>query len=147
MTSAPVALVTGASRGIGKATALALADAGFDVAITARTVHEGDSSEGPGSLDTTAALVEKAGARVLAARMDLLDRSSLVDGVRRVLDEWGRIDVLVNNAVHTGPGSMDLIVDLDADVLDIKLEANVVAQFVLIKGVLPGMPSPQFDSL
>ena len=39
---APVALVTGASRGLGKATALALADAGFDVAVTARTVSEGD---------------------------------------------------------------------------------------------------------
>ena len=81
----PIALVTGASRGIGKATAVALAAAGFDIAITARTVHEGDSPDGPGSLDTTAALVEKEGVRALPIRMDLLDRASLVDGLQRVL--------------------------------------------------------------
>ena len=74
------ALVTGASRGIGKATALALADAGLDVAVTARTVHEGegvDDSDSagrsvPGSLDTTAAEIEERGVRVLAVPMSLL---------------------------------------------------------------------------
>src|SRR5438128_11128021 len=98
MPAGHVALVTGASRGIGKATAIALADAGFDVAITARTVHEGDSAEGPGSLDTTAAIIADAGARVLPVSMDLLDRASLVDGVRHVLEDWGHVDLLVNNA-------------------------------------------------
>ena len=74
------ALVTGASRGIGKATAVALARAGFDVAFTARTVHEGeglDDSDSagrsvPGSLDTTAALVTDAGQRALPVAMDLM---------------------------------------------------------------------------
>jgi len=142
-----VALVTGASRGIGKATAVALADAGFDVVITARTVHEGegvDDSDAagrsvPGSLDTTAAMVEKAGARALGVPMDLLDRSSLTKGVDTVLDEWGRIDVLVNNAVHTGPGSMSRFDDTTLDMVETKLAANVVAQLVLIKAVLPHM--------
>jgi len=142
-----VALVTGASRGIGKATAVALADAGFDVVITARTVHEGegvDDSDAagrsvPGSLDTTAAMVERAGARALGVPMDLLDRSSLTKGVDTVLDEWGRIDVLVNNAVHTGPGSMSRFDDTTLDMVETKLAANVVAQLVLIKAVLPHM--------
>ena len=53
--------------------------------------------------------------------------------------EWGPVDVLVNNAVHTGPGSMERFLDLDIDIVATKLEANVVAQLVMIKAVLPGM--------
>ncbi len=139
--------MTGASRGIGKASAVALASAGLDVAITARTRHEGDvvdeagpgTVRAPGSLDTTARAIEAAGGRALPVPADLLDRRSLHDAVARVLEEWGRIDVLVNNAVHTGPGSMERFVDLDISMVETKLEANVVAQLVLIKAVLPGM--------
>jgi NAD(P)-dependent dehydrogenase (short-subunit alcohol dehydrogenase family) len=145
VTDRRVAVVTGASRGIGKATALALADAGFDVAITARTVHEGDGVDDsdragrpvPGSLDTTAALVAERGARALPVAMDLLDRASLDAAVQRVLAEWGRIDVLVNNAVHTGPGSMLRFDDTTVEMLETKLAANVVSQVVLVKAVLP----------
>ena len=145
MTGRRVALVTGASRGIGKATAVALASAGLDVAITARTVHEGegvDDSDSagramPGSLDTTASLVEEQGARALAVPMDLLDRASLGAAVDRVIGEWGRIDVLVNNAVHTGPGSMLRFEDTTVEMLETKLAANAVSQVVLIKAVLP----------
>ena len=57
----------------------------------------------------------------------------------RVIDEWGRIDVLVNNAVHTGPGSMTRFEDTTLEMIETKLEANVVAQVVLIKAVLPHM--------
>jgi NAD(P)-dependent dehydrogenase (short-subunit alcohol dehydrogenase family) len=143
-----VAFVTGASRGIGRASAVALARAGLDVAITARTVHEGDAldesaPEGgvpvPGSLETTAGQIEAAGGRALPIRADLLDRSSLLNATDRVLDQWGHVDVLVNNAVHTGPGSMEPFLDLDLDLVEAKLEANVMAQLVLIKAVLPGM--------
>ena len=141
-----VALVTGASRGIGKATAVQLAAAGFDVAVAARTQREGDARDDehggrviPGSLDATAALIEQTGRRALPVTMDLLDRSSLDRGVAGVLGEWGHIDVLVNNAVHTGAGSMDHFVDLSVELLETKLEANVVAQFVLAKLVIPSM--------
>jgi NAD(P)-dependent dehydrogenase (short-subunit alcohol dehydrogenase family) len=143
-----IALVTGASRGIGKASAIALAAAGLDVAITARTVREGEaidesgSTRGetiPGSLETTALQIEAAGGRALPIQADLLDRASLVSAAQRVLDEWGHVDVLVNNAVHTGPGSMERFLDLDIDIVAAKLEANVIAQLVLIKSILPGM--------
>jgi NAD(P)-dependent dehydrogenase (short-subunit alcohol dehydrogenase family) len=141
------ALVTGASRGIGKATAVALARAGFDVAFTARTVHEGeglDDSDSagrsvPGSLDTTAALVEEAGRRALPIAMDLMDRASVAAAADRVYDEWGRLDVLVNNAVHTGPGSMTRFEDTTLDMIETKLQANVLSQVVMIKAVLPRM--------
>jgi NAD(P)-dependent dehydrogenase (short-subunit alcohol dehydrogenase family) len=141
------ALVTGASRGIGKATALALADAGFDVAFTARTVHEGDgiddSDRGgravPGSLDTTAALVTAAGRQALPIAMDLLDRASIVAAADRVFDAWGRLDVLVNNAVHTGPGSMVRFADTTIEMIETKVQANAVNQVVLLKAVLPRM--------
>jgi NAD(P)-dependent dehydrogenase (short-subunit alcohol dehydrogenase family) len=145
MTARRVAVVTGASRGIGKATAIALAEAGLDVAITARTVHEGDgvddSDSGgrsmPGSLDTTAALIEERGGRALAVPMDLADRASLGAAIERVLAEWGHLDVLVNNAVHTGPGSMLRFEDTTVEMLETKLAANAVSQVVLIKAALP----------
>jgi NAD(P)-dependent dehydrogenase (short-subunit alcohol dehydrogenase family) len=146
-----VAFVTGASRGIGKAIAIELADAGYDVAILARTVHEGETREHsstlarsdttplPGSLDTTAELVRALGRRCLAVPGDLLDHPSLVQAAATVLQEWGRVDVLVNNGRYVGPGHMDRIVDTPVRVLRDHLEANALAPVVLIKAVLPHM--------
>ena len=151
MTTADVdkrALVTGATRGIGKATAIALAEAGWDVAVAGRTARAGegrdDSDTGagrplPGSLEETAALVRGCGVRALDLVADLHDHPALRRSVDRVVGEWGGVDLLVNNAVDTGPGSMVPIVELSVEHLEAKLAANVVAQFVLIQAVLPGM--------
>jgi len=142
------ALVTGATRGIGKATAVALAEHGWDVAITGRTVRAGegrdDSDTGggrpvPGSLEETGALVRSHDVDCLELVADLHDRRALDRAVARVEDAWGGVDLLVNNAVDTGPGSMVRILDLTVDRLEAKLAANVVAPFVLIQAVLPGM--------
>jgi NAD(P)-dependent dehydrogenase (short-subunit alcohol dehydrogenase family) len=146
-----VAFVTGASRGIGKAIAVELAEGGYDVAITARTVHEGDAHEHsstlkrsdtsplPGSLDTTADLVRSAGRRCLTVSADLLDHPSLVTAADSVFAEWGRIDVLVNNGRYVGPGHMDFILDTPVRVLRDHLEANALAPVVLIKAIVPRM--------
>jgi NAD(P)-dependent dehydrogenase (short-subunit alcohol dehydrogenase family) len=149
--SAPVALVTGASRGIGKAIAVHLAGAGFDVAVAARTMADGEAREHsstvkrsdtrplPGSVASTSDLVEQAGARALPVYLDLLDRASLGAAVRTVEERWGRIDVLVNNGRYIGPGHMDAFIDTPTELLDRHLEANVMAPLVLTRLVLPGM--------
>jgi NAD(P)-dependent dehydrogenase (short-subunit alcohol dehydrogenase family) len=151
MAERKVALVTGASRGIGKAVAVYLAQAGFDVALGARTVHEGEAREHsstikssntrplPGSLDSTAALVEKAGGRSLSVYLDLLNRTSLGSAVATIEERWGRIDVLVNNGRYIGPGHMDRFIDTPVELLDHHLEANVMAPIILTQLVLPGM--------
>ena len=142
------ALVTGATRGIGRATALALAGAGWDVAVTGRTVHRGDGRDDsdtgagrplPGSLEETGEGVRDLGRRCLELVADLHDRQGLVAAVDEVEQSWGGIDLLVNNAVDTAPGSMVPILDLTVGQLEAKLAANAVAPFVLIQAVVPGM--------
>ena len=148
----PVAMVTGATRGIGRAIAIAFASAGFDVVITGRTVHEGsgrvpprirggDGSELPvaGSLETTAAEITAAGAEPLAVPMDLTDRDSVVDAGARALRAFGRVDVLVNNAIVHLPGSHDPLRALDTATLDDAMRANVTHQLLLVQQVLPNM--------
>jgi NAD(P)-dependent dehydrogenase (short-subunit alcohol dehydrogenase family) len=147
-TERPVALVTGASRGIGRACAGSLAAAGFDVALTARTMREGegrdDSDAGnnaavEGSLERTASEVAERGREPLPIVADLLDHDSLRDAVESTIGRWGRLDVLVLNAVHTGAGSMLPLLETTPDVLTTKLHANAVAQLVLVQAALPTM--------
>ena len=144
--STRVALVTGASRGIGKASAIALADAGFDVAIAARTIHEGEGRDErhpgetiPGSLDSTAEAIRAAGRKVLPVQLDLLDRPSWSAGVDQVLAAWSRVDVLVNNARHQRFDHRARFADLSIETLDLELQGNLLAPVVLSKLVLPGM--------
>jgi NAD(P)-dependent dehydrogenase (short-subunit alcohol dehydrogenase family) len=143
-----VALVTGASRGIGRACAHALAEAGFDLGLTARTLTEGsgvdDSDAGQGaavegSLERTGAEVEERGGRAVLHTADLLDLDSLRAAVTGTVAELGRLDVLVLNAVHTGAGSMLRLADITPELLITKLSANVVAQLVLVQAALPVM--------
>lgn len=144
-----VALVTGTSRGIGKATALALARSGHDIVATARTVKEGDThphqvrdASGatlPGSLEATGAEIRAAGRDALLQPMDLLDRSSMDATVNAALRAFGRIDVLVNNAIYQGAGLMDDFLMGDLDGMERCFQGNVMAQVYLTRRVLPHM--------
>jgi NAD(P)-dependent dehydrogenase (short-subunit alcohol dehydrogenase family) len=145
------AFVTGASRGIGKALAVALAEGGFDVAITARTVEPGEQREHspsvqrsdtaplPGSLRETAALIEKTGQRVLMAPADLLERASLGTAATLVLERWGHVDVVVHNARYIGAGHMDKLLDAPISAIENHLQGNFLAPLVLNKIFLPHM--------
>jgi NAD(P)-dependent dehydrogenase (short-subunit alcohol dehydrogenase family) len=146
------ALVTGASRGIGKAIAVSLAEAGFDVALAARTVrrgdptlehtmsiHHSDTRSLPGTLEETAELVEAAGGRALALRMDLLDLSSVESAVDAVLGAWGGLDVVVNNGRHIGPGLMDTILDTPIEEYAKFLQAHGTSAIRIVQLSLPGM--------
>ncbi len=97
------AIVTGASRGLGRAIALALASDGAAVAVVGRTESVWDERL-PGTIGATVAEIEAAGGRAVAIRADLLDRddiAGLVDEARATL---GPITILVNNAAFTAPG-------------------------------------------
>lgn len=152
MTARKVVIVTGASRGIGREIALAFARKGFDVAITARTVREGEGAitprtraEGetliavPGSLETTAAEIEACGVRALPIRMDLLDRDSVLAAADEVLRELGRVDVLVNNAYAQTAGHMDRVLDVRIEDAEVMVRGNYLHQLALIQRVLPSM--------
>ena len=146
-----MAFVTGASRGIGKAIAVHLAGRGYDVAITARTVADGEAREHsstlhrsdtrtlPGSLTSTADLVRAEGVRTMTVPADLTDRASVTAAADAVIAEWGGVDVLVNNGRYVGPGHMDVFDETPLELLDAHLEANVMAPLALTKAVLPGM--------
>ena len=151
MTS-PIALVTGASRGMGRAAAVALARDGFDVVITARTVREGDgrtvsssSSDAgvpvaiPGSLESTAAAIEAFGREACVVPMDLTDRASVGDAMDRALAAFGHIDVVFNNAIYQGPGPMDRVLDLSLDLAETIMRADYIHQLLIVQRVLPQM--------
>ena len=95
--SAPVALVTGASRGIGKRLCADLAAAGYDVVCAARSSAE-HPSKLPGTVEETAKLVTDAGHRAWPVALDVRDEDAVRDLVERIHAEWGRIDLVVNNA-------------------------------------------------
>ncbi|MDE1165205.1 MAG: SDR family NAD(P)-dependent oxidoreductase [Pseudomonas sp.] len=144
-----VAFITGASRGIGRETALAFARAGFDVAISARTVQEGEPSahrlcdaQGvplAGSLDSTAAQIRALGREALVVPMDLLDSASVVAAGQAVLAAFGRIDVLVNNAIYQGNDLNASFMALQPQTLERVFKGYVLAPMLLTQRVLAAM--------
>jgi NAD(P)-dependent dehydrogenase (short-subunit alcohol dehydrogenase family) len=142
-------LVTGGTRGIGKSICREFARAGFDVAFTGRTMKEGEGREEdeegnktplPGSLESTAEEVLALGGEALPIQLDLLDASSVDRGARQVLDEWGGVDVLVNNAMYEmGQYTNAWIKDTPMEEFAAKVQANFLAPLALIKQFLPGM--------
>jgi 7-alpha-hydroxysteroid dehydrogenase len=122
-----VAIVTGAGKGIGAGCAAALAEAGADVVLAART---------PADLDAVAARVEAAGRRALAVPTDVTDAEALATLVTRAHTTFGRIDVLVNNAGGWDPRPL---LATSPRNLEAAFRFNVVAAFTLTQLCVPHM--------
>jgi citronellol/citronellal dehydrogenase len=131
-----VVIVTGASRGIGETIAQRFARDGALVAVSARTVNEGDHRLLSGSISGTVKAIADSGGRAIAVPADLAhkdDRGRLVETVER---ELGPIDVLVNNAAVT---YFEPVADFDERHFQLMFEVLVRAPFELAQRVLPGM--------
>ena len=145
LNEAPIALVTGASRGIGRAAALALAASGWDVAVAARRLRDGEvhGTHGPqsGSLEAVATEIRALGRRALPLRLDLSDAESVRGCADALLAEpgWGRCDLLMNNALLLTGSSNAPILEVAEQDLRRQLDANVAAPFSLVQRLLPGM--------
>ena len=100
--SEPLVVVTGASRGIGKKLCLDLAESGFDVVCVARS-SSNQPSKLPGTVDETAEGVRALGRRALAVALDVRDDEGIAKLARRIEDEFGRCDALLNNAAVAPP--------------------------------------------
>ncbi|WP_251344409.1 SDR family NAD(P)-dependent oxidoreductase [Haloplanus halophilus] len=132
-----VALVTGSSRGIGAETVKLLADRGAKVVINYR------SSET--EAHAVAEEIRDAGGEALVAQADVRDEDAVERMVEGVLDQWGRIDVLVNNA--NMPFAVEPFESMSWDEFSSKLDAELKAAFTVSKAVLPHMVEQEYGRL
>jgi 3-oxoacyl-[acyl-carrier protein] reductase len=122
-----VAVVTGASQGIGRDTALALAEAGAKVAVAARSEEK---------LLALVADIAAAGGTALAVKMDVADAEQVKAGFKLVLEKFGRLDILVNNAAITRDG---LAMRMKAEDWEAVLRTNLTGAHLCIQQALPTM--------
>jgi NAD(P)-dependent dehydrogenase (short-subunit alcohol dehydrogenase family) len=138
MSERKVAVVTGASRGIGKQTCLQLAERGLDVVVAART--EEPRPQTPGTLGDVAEELRSLGCDPLVVRADLGVQADIDRLVGSALHRFGRVDVLVNNAAYTvGKTLFTHVPDLTRDQWEKHFAVNVTAPLMLIQGFWESM--------
>ncbi len=121
-----VALITGASRGIGRAVALAFAEAGADLAVSSRNRR-------PPELEETAEQVRALGRKALAVPAHVGRKADVADLVQKSLAAFGRIDILVNNA--GGNPVLSTLAELEEEAFDKVMEVNLKGAFLVSKAV------------
>jgi NAD(P)-dependent dehydrogenase (short-subunit alcohol dehydrogenase family) len=139
--SGKVAVVTGASRGMGKGIALALAEKGVTVYVTGRTVTAG-SHPLPGTVGETAAEVDRRGGKGIAVQIDHADEEQVAALFAQVKRERGRLDILVNSAIaipaeFTQPGSFWEKPISNWEMIDVGLRSNFVAAWHAARIMVP----------
>jgi citronellol/citronellal dehydrogenase len=130
-----VAIVTGASRGIGKAIAIGFAHEGAEVVVAARSDKE-KNERLPGTIYKTADEIEKMGCRALPVKCDITNEESVKAMVDAALQKFGTIDILVNNA---GVAFYYPVVDTPLKKWEIVLNVNLKGVFLCSRAVLPTM--------
>ncbi len=125
-----IAVVTGGGRGLGRAMALGLAEAGADLAVTARTQAQ---------IEETADLVRAKGRRCLAVTADVTDSASVNAMVERVMAEFGRIDILVNNAGGVTDAFANALTDLTDEHWRKGIDTNLTGAVYCSRAVIPHM--------
>lgn len=125
------AVVTGGDSGIGRAVALAFAREGADVLISYLEAEESDARE-------TTRVVEEAGRKAVKVPADIVEEARCRQIVDVAVEEFGKIDVLVNNAAHQM--TVDGIADVSTELLDRTFKTNIYAMFWMVKAALPHMP-------
>jgi len=130
-----VAVVTGASKGLGKAIAIALAGAGADVALYARNRDD---------LMTVKASIESLGRRAEIFCVDILDRQLVNDTVKATLGVFGKIDILVNNA---GVNVRKPVLELSSEEWDLVMDTNLKGYFLMAQAVVPNMLSRSYGKV
>src|ERR671910_2096622 len=124
------AVITGGDSGIGRAVALAFAREGADVLISYLEAEEPDAQE-------TARVVEESGKRCVRVSGDISEESHCQRVVQTAVDEFGKIDILVNNAAHQM--TVSGISDISTELLDRTFKTNIYAMFWLVQAALPHM--------
>ncbi|RJE91192.1 SDR family oxidoreductase [Paenibacillus sp. 1011MAR3C5] len=131
-----VAIISGAGSGLGRASAIAFADAGARVVLLGRRV---DKLE-----ETSSVLAERTGTPALVLGADVTDEKQLEEAVDAVLQRWERIDVLVNNAAVLEQGS---VLELTSEEWQNQIATNLTGPFLLTKAVLPAMRKQQYGRI
>lgn len=131
----PVVAITGASRGIGKQLAVDFAAKGYDVACLARSA-KGAETKLPGTVDDTARLVEEAGGKALALSVDVRSEEQIEEAAKSIYAEFGRCDVLINNAAIAVPGQT---LDLPTKSWRLGVDININGPFYGIMSFAPKM--------
>ena len=132
--SGKVAIVTGASRGLGKAIALGFAGEGADVVVAART--ETESRDLPGTIQQTEEEIRALGRDALAVRCDITEEHNVNRMTEAALEKFGRIDILVNNAAVA---FYRPILETPLKRWELIIRVNLIGAFLCSKAVLPAM--------
>ena len=125
------AIITGGDSGIGRAVALAFAREGADVLISYLEEEETDARE-------TARVVEESGKKAVKVPGDIVEEAQCQRIVESAVNEFGKIDVLVNNAAHQM--TVEGIADISSELLDRTFKTNIYSMFWLVKAALPHIP-------